>query len=155
MKNYKYFLVLTLFAFIATPSFAGEHGRDGHKGSLSEKKMEEHFKKMKEILNLSDEQYQMLQAHKKEHHAMEKEQRKRIMKLRKSLMNEIHKKDFDRSKSDKIHSESKNLKMQMMDERYEGMLKLREILTPEQMKKMHEHMKSIHEKRKGNKGFHE
>ena len=67
-------------------------------------------------------------------------------------IDELNRTKIDREKVNRIHSETKRLNAETMDLRLEGMLKIREILTPEQSRKMYDEMQKKREEFKGKWG---
>lgn len=135
---------------------AGREGSHGgwqcQEGTKAKQGMKNHLEEMKELLGLTDEQYEALLAQKEEHREAVKETRNQYSAKRKELMEEIHKETIDTGRITQIHSESKSLQLEIMDHRLEGMLKMREILTAEQFQLMQEKFRSGRKGRNGKKG---
>ncbi len=95
--------------------------------------------------NLTDEQKKMLEANRSKH----REDMKALfndMKTQKAAMSqELQKQTLDMAKINQINGELKKLEARMLDYKLQGILDVRNILSPEQFKKFSEKM----EERKG------
>ena len=101
-------------------------------------KREEMKLKMQEELGLTEEQQQKLEEHRDAHRSQNKVNRETMDKLHEQLKAEVEKEEIDTATITSIHEQIKALDNQIADHRLEGMLEIREILTPEQFKKFHE-----------------
>jgi len=157
--------VLTVLALVGILGLTGSANaqtitdltEDEVKMIQKKREMKEKFKaKMKEALGISDEQQQKLEEHRKAHRKQGKQYYGSIKDLKKQLKAELEKLDFDIAKVRGIHGEMKSLKIQMADQRLEGILQVREILTAEQFKKFSE-LKEQHKGRRSgsHKGGHD
>jgi Spy/CpxP family protein refolding chaperone len=126
----------------ANRSFAQDRQEHG-------KKHEEIFENIIKELNLSPEQQQRIAAQKakeKEGSAVLREQMKN---LRDELGKELEKEVTDKGKVDALVAQMKELTGKRMENKIEGILSLKEILTPEQFKALNEKTrKSEGEKRR-------
>lgn len=95
-------------------------------------------KRMAEELGLSVDQQEKLEANRVNNRKINKEQRDAMKALHEQLKTEVEKVDIDMAKVYKIHQQIKALDNQIADARLEGMLEVRQILTPEQFKKFQE-----------------
>ena len=150
----------------ARPPKSAEEG--GEKTAYRQKKWEGKFKdkkecnfdkgkfkeKMKVKLDLTDEQQQKLEEHRKTHWKQGKQYKASVKEVREQLKEELEKKDFDLGKIKALHEQLKSLKNQMEDHQLQGILEVREILTAEQFKKFHEFKERKKEKWGGKQGYH-
>ncbi len=104
--------------------------------------------KLKEALGLTDEQVQQLDAQRNQHQGEIKESRQTMKQLREEFKLETEKTEIDEAKLKSIHAHMKTVLNKIADQRLEGILQLRKILTPEQFKKFNE----LRGKRKGKMG---
>ena len=107
--------------------------------------------KMIEELGLTEEQQQKLEDHKNTHKSQMNEQREAKKDLHAQLKAEIEKVELDTGTIYSIHEQIKALDIEMADHRLEGMLQIREILTPEQFKIFHEKFGKKKEKGHGDR----
>jgi len=108
---------------------------------------------MHKELGLTEDQQQRLQEHRKKHRGGMKSVHKQIKAKKQAMQEELQKDDFDKAKVRTLHSEVKALKDQAADSRLEGILGVREILTPEQFSKFKQMKKKNGFRRNGHKGF--
>ena len=101
-------------------------------------KMEQLKKEMTEKLHLSKEQEQSLEENRKNHRDRLKDLFGKIKEKRVALIKEMQNAQFEKEKATVIHNELKQLTNSMMDLRFESILKVRELLSPEQRKLMFE-----------------
>jgi len=100
-----------------------------------EKGWEEKVNKMYEKLGLSEEQRNQLKAQKESHRDEMKGTREQLQTKHQEFQAEIQKADFDAGKLKAINNDIKSLHNKIADYRLESILKVREILTPEQFAK--------------------
>ncbi|MFH2139000.1 MAG: Spy/CpxP family protein refolding chaperone [Candidatus Omnitrophota bacterium] len=117
-----------------------QNGR-GQSDSPPQGKHKQMFEKMKEELNLTPEQVKVIEEYRKANQAAGKENRQQMMQKQEALRAEIEKDTLDMAAINKIHSEIKELSAAREDQRLSQILKMREVLTPEQRSLMQEHMK--------------
>lgn len=140
-------LSLLIFALL----FAGLLGNDvfAMEGQKGKGKGKGELQKLKVELQLTDKQLEQIKAHRKSNKGKGKKFREEIKKLQEDLQA-----GMKGSKSENelraIHSQLKSLHDQMADFRFERMMFMRNILTPEQREKFHE-MKGKH---RGKRGMH-
>jgi len=142
MKNYKMMFVLATLPFLAFSFDAEARGRGGkmnREGGPAE---------MMKELNLSAEQREKLVEIRKANRAK--------METLRDKMNDFHKKMEEALQSNasadearKLHKEYRPLRQEMEDQRFEQILKVREILTPDQRKKFRQGMKARSGKGRG------
>jgi Spy/CpxP family protein refolding chaperone len=121
-----------------TPSASGE-GEFGCKG----KKFEKHLKE----LNLTPEQKTQLDTQRAAQREAMETIRQSIETKHQELRAEIDKETTEKAKIDSIAVELKNLEAQRIDQEIKGNLRMKEVLTPDQFKKLN----AIREKRKEGK----
>ena len=90
------------------------------------------MKAIYEQLNLSSEQKQSLEDNRKKNHVRIKEMMERISELRLELTQELEKSQLDATKIDQIKDELNQLQSELTDLKLEGIMEVRDILTPEQ-----------------------
>lgn len=108
---------------------------DGEQGNRWEKMKEKRETKVQEIfgqLDLTDEQKQLLEANKQKHQGSKKEQWQQIKANMEAVAAELKKPDYDVNHIKNLNEQSKQIRNAMADERLEGILEVRGILTQEQ-----------------------
>lgn len=109
------------------------------------------FKKILDQLDLSSEQSSQIKAihdrNKQENETLHEE-----VKAQKKAMGELFASDASESELQQKHQEIQSLKQELKAARFEGMLEIREILTPEQKAKMNELMQERHNRREERRG---
>ena len=98
-------------------------------------RMEKGFRKISKELGLTPEQEEQLKSHKEKSREERKEFRKKISDKMKELGEELDKQELDMGRVNQLHAELKALHSEMEDNRLNDILKVREILTPEQFAK--------------------
>ena len=121
---------------------------DGDEDDSRRTRWEQNISKMYKKLGLTPEQDKKLKDHRDGHRSQMETLHKEIKVKRKLLGEELQKTDFDMSKVQQVHDELKSLKARMEDNRLEGILEVRKILTPEQFSKF---MKLKEERSSGKK----
>ena len=148
IQNHLLMAVVIVTAVFVLQTKALAHGphddADPDRHAMMEKRME----KIQEQLGLSEEQRAKIKEHRKKHFAETKELHEQIRGKMEELRKELQKADFDEGKVRAIHSDIKTLRMKEEENRLEGIIEMRKILTPEQYKKFTEMMK---ERFKGNR----
>lgn len=120
------------------PGFGpGARGEDG--------KMEGRFEEMNKELGLTKEQAQKLRAHRQSQRQANQGLWKEMQSKREALRAELEKTNVDSGKVKALNEELKVLHDKMADQRLNGVLEVRKILTAEQFKKLRE----LGEKRRG------
>jgi len=131
--------------------FAESDKREGFDNQERKAKWEQKRMEMQEKLGLSEEQQQQLKAHREKFRSENKDSREQARDLKQQLKAELRKNDVNREEVMRIHNQIKALKSEADDRRLEGILEVREILTPEQFTKFQE-LKGEHGKKKGSYG---
>jgi Spy/CpxP family protein refolding chaperone len=124
--------------FLVSNAYAwheGKHCFGDEKREAIKKKMEERFKEISKELGLTPEQEKELEAQRTENMEKMKELRVKTKDKREALKNELQQKELNMDRINQIHSELKVLHAEMEDNRLEGILKVRSILTLEQFEK--------------------
>ena len=127
-------VVITLLFSSTINAHAGKTF-DGDEDDSSRMRWEQNISKMYKKLGLTPEQDKKLKDHRDGHRSQMETLHKEIKVKRKLLGEELQKTDFDMSKVQQVHDELKSLKARMEDNRLEGILEVRKILTPEQFSK--------------------
>lgn len=142
------FAVLTVTALWLAPAYAEGPELGSAPSKETMEKMDAKREQLYKELNLTAEQKNALKENKNKH----REESKALfenMRAKKDLMREELSKDtVNMDKINQIQSEIKELQTKMSDQRLQGILEVRKILTPEQFKKF---MASM-EERKGRFG---
>lgn len=113
------------------PGFEGDEAKNG-------KGPEKHFQDMTEQLDLSKEQKEQLKTHYDQQKVRMKETGEALKTSRKALRDEMQNYNSDESTIKNTTAELKALQAQMLDQKVDGFLAMREILTPEQFQKMND-----------------
>jgi Spy/CpxP family protein refolding chaperone len=131
--------MLTFAFLLSAPLTWGFSPDDAPPGSPpNEARMEERMARMDKELGLTAEQRKKLKEHRQSHRGEAKKFFEEIRTKREALREELEKPDFDKDKVKALNEELKALQNRMADHRLEGILEVREILTPEQFKRFHE-----------------
>ncbi len=128
------FLIGVVLSFIFSSAInvhAGDTFR-GIEGESSRVKWENKISEMYKQLGLTPVQDKQLKDHRDRHRMQMETLYKDIKVKREQLGEELQKTDFDMSKVQQIHDDLKSLKARMEDNRLNGILEVRKILTPEQ-----------------------
>ena len=104
-------------------------------------------------LDLSPEQEEQLQAHRKNHREQAGEFWESLRAKKEAIRNELQKEELNMEEIYKIHNELKGLLSNKADHRLEGILEVRKILTAEQFRKFCELRKDMHTMKKRRKDF--
>ncbi len=104
-------------------------------------------------LDLSPEQEEQLQAHRKNHRGQGREFHENMRAKKEAIRSELQKEELNMENVYKIHNELKDLLIQKANHRLEGILEVRKILTAEQFRKFCELRKEMHPMKKRRKGF--
>jgi Spy/CpxP family protein refolding chaperone len=118
--------VILLAASLAAAEWDGE----GTRGRNDDRR-----DKMKAELNLTKEQQKKLDTHRIEQRAAMEKAMLEIKEKREELKAALEQPKLDRIGLQKINDELKDAQNEMADQRLEGILYVREVLTPEQFKK--------------------
>jgi Spy/CpxP family protein refolding chaperone len=145
----KIFGVILAGAFIAASmplAFANQAHKDG-------KTWKEHKAEMMKDVNLTEEQHKQLESHKTQ---MRNDMDKLVSDMEskeKALRNELAKDPVDMAKVNQIQADLKNLASQKIDQRVKHMIEMRQLMKPEQYKKMSENMEQNKDHWKGRMGM--
>ena len=144
------FLLGVVITLLFSSTINAHEGKtfDGDEDDSSRMRWEQNISKMYKKLGLTPEQDKKLKDHRDGHRSQMETLHKEIKVKRKLLGEELQKTDFDMSKVQQVHDELKSLKARMEDNRLEGILEVRKILTPEQFSKF---MKLKEERSSGKK----
>ncbi|MFC1807125.1 Spy/CpxP family protein refolding chaperone [Candidatus Omnitrophota bacterium] len=134
--------LMSVSAYAQAPKGSGQEEAGGKKKMMIENLVEE--------LGLTPEQQQQLKEQRAGCKEGKKGARKELKAARSQLRQELEKEVIDKEKIDSLVSQIKTLSGQMLDNKVEGVLAMRQILTHEQYTKFREKMK---EKRKKHKKF--
>jgi Spy/CpxP family protein refolding chaperone len=99
---------------------------------------EAHFKEMRDKLGLSPDQEKQLQENRKTNQGKMKALREENQTKREALRTELEKPDLDIARINALKAELKDVHNRMDDQRLDGILAVRKILTPDQFKKFSE-----------------
>jgi Spy/CpxP family protein refolding chaperone len=105
------------------------------KGSGEWHGREDMQKNMKAELNLTDEQEMKLETHRIDQRAAMEKLKLEIKQKREALRAELEKPTLDKGQVRKLNERLKTSYEEMSDQRLEGILYVRSVLTPEQFKK--------------------
>ncbi len=120
----------------AVPLHAGppEGGFGAKDPEAFRQRMEARREAIHRQLNLTDDQAARLEANRSEHRQEARKLREKMRAAREAFKSELEKEELDMEKITQLHNEQKTVQGQIADHRLEGILQVREILTPEQFK---------------------
>lgn len=127
-------LVLFFSAIALTQAYAQDYEK-------KEQLREEEFNNVVKELNLSSEQLQQITVQRNREKAESLEVRTRFKGLRDELGSELDKEHTDKAKIYMLLAQMKELAGKRMERKIEGILALKEILTPAQFKALNEKKK--------------
>ncbi len=110
---------------------------------------QERFDNMAEELGLSQQQQEQLRQQKEGHRLKRLKRREALQDVHQRLKEELSRENIDRDRLNSIAGEMKQLQSQMIDDRIDGILQMREILTPEQYQTFREKAQKMHRRMKG------
>ncbi len=142
-------VIAVTFAMVQTAAVAD--AREGGKWNNPEKRAEM-FEKMAEELDLSDDQRVDIKAHQQKKQTEMKKIHTAMREKRKELRKELEKKHSDEKKIRKIANALKKIQGRMIDNRIDGILTVKAILSPAQFKKFNEKIKGMMGKRGKRRG---
>ncbi len=117
----------------AGPAFAGESCEtEGKSSGWNKDKMEKQLKD----LNLTEDQEKKLKESKESFREQASTLRAQLKEKRQALHGALSKAGVTRQEIEPLVAEMKALQSRMMDQRIEGIFKIKEILTPEQFEKL-------------------
>ncbi len=150
MKTIKLSMLAMLgMLFLAAPLVHADEPEVAGIAEGRQKFMEKMEQKMQEVykdLNLTDEQKKALDENKTKNRAQTKELFKQMKDKKDAIRDELQKETLDSAKIEQIHNELKQLSNQMLDNRFNGILEVRKILTQEQFKKFSSKMEEMKSK---------
>ncbi|MCA9408098.1 MAG: periplasmic heavy metal sensor [Candidatus Omnitrophica bacterium] len=135
IKNTTYVAAVTLLISWASLANAQPWEKDSSEGKAFRERMEKRIAEVHKELGLNSDQEKKLEARRKEHREKMKVLYENIKVKKKDLGEELQKAEMDENRVRTIHEELKELKAEKEDYRLEGILEVREILTPEQFSK--------------------
>lgn len=137
VRRKSYFVAVMLVALMSmaeVPSWA--------KGSdhmlLAKKVDRDGMEAIYEQLQLTAEQKELLEANRQKHHSQMKASRDNVRTLKQSLSNELEKPAFDSQAVQSLKNQLEEAQSQFNDLRLQGIMGVREILTPEQYEQFYE-----------------
>ena len=135
-QHYIFFIVvvITLIFSSTINAYSADHFEGGD-GESKKVKWEQKISKIYQQLGLTPEQDKQLKDHRDRHRSQMETLHKEIEAKREQIGEELQKTDFDIRKVQQIHGDLKSLKARMEDNRLEGILEVRKILTPDQFSK--------------------
>ena len=141
-----------VMSFLTLPAqYLYAEGPWGHKGKEDHAQWEEKKAEVFKQLGLTAEQEAKSKEHKEKHHGEMKAMKEQIRDKKEQMKQELQKADFDVNKVKQINEELKTLMVQIEDHHLEGILEVRQILTPEQFSKFME-LKESWKNKKGEDG---
>jgi len=151
MRNKKLMLlavVVMVFVWTSIAQARG-HGEGYGRGDRQDGQgpSEEMVQKMEEKLGITEEQSVQLKAHRIEHKEKMKALKNELKEKREALKEELEKGDASESSIQGVASELKNVQSELVDERINGILAVKSILTPEQYEKFKEKTKKNHSRK--------
>ena len=169
--NRKWFVVMAVmlwgWGFYAVPGVSAQPaegpektlmggGPGGGRGSFLSKedlarRREQRFEEMAQELNLTAEQRDKIEAHRKQHMDAVKAVQEQIRQQREAIGEELQKPQLDLEKVKQLHGDLKKLLLKKEDLMFSGILEIRDILTPEQFARFHQkmgQMRKMHKERR-------
>jgi len=104
------------------------------------------FEEMVEKLGLTEEQQAQLKEHRQQKMQQARGIREQLKAKKEEIRQELQKEPFDVARIKAVHEQIKALVAQREDDRLEGILKMREVLTAEQFQKVHDRMEQGRER---------
>jgi Spy/CpxP family protein refolding chaperone len=101
---------------------------------------EKHFENIIKDLNLTPEQQQLLDKNRTQNREKERRLRDEIFEKKNLLREELSQPEFNMNEIKQIHNEIKALLAQVEDNRLDGILEVRNILTAEKFREFHQKM---------------
>ena len=132
------FLGVLTSLILLTTAHAYDGEEPGVRKEQFKKNWEEKKAQMIEQLGLTEEQQQLLKAHKESHRGKMKELKEQIRAKREAMRLALQNADVDENTVRATNEEIKALMNTVADYRLDGVLELRKIFTPEQFKKFNE-----------------
>ena len=130
-----------LVLFVAGAAFAAPKGGRDPDDDSDEPRMEAPFKRLKKGLNLTPEQEKKLEAHQKSQREQVEGLMDDLEDKRHALRDELEKPEFSADRAKALQAQLKEAQGKIADHRLNGILEVRQILTPAQYKKFQKMMK--------------
>lgn len=144
-KNLAMWLILVGIGLTTPIVFAEPSGEvNAPDEKMFKEKMEERRQKLFKDLNLTEAQQKALEENKKGHHEQMKAVYTEMKGKRTALKQELEQDKLNMEKIYQLQGELKKLQAQMSDQRLEGILEVRKILTLDQFKKFIGNMEKRH-----------
>lgn len=141
---------------LALPSaFAKPQEADGNKRGgprMERRNTDDRRERMFKELNLTPEQKEKLKAHREANRQRAETLRQAMRAKREAMRLELEKPDFKADRARALHEDLKKLQAQAADARFNGILEVRQILTPEQFQKFHQLTRQRMEERRADRG---
>ncbi len=140
-KTKRVVFVAVVFSLMSSPlvfAASPERGWGGKRDIMG--KMGNRHEKLFEELNLSEEQKKKLDENKNKYRDQHKALMDQLKEKRALLQKELQNESLDKPKILQIQNDLKTLENQMSDQRLQGVLDVREILTADQYKKFQSRM---------------
>ena len=135
-QHYIFFIVVVItLMFSSTINAYSADPFEGGDGESKKVKWEQKISKIYQQLGLTPGQDKQLKDHRDRHRSQMETLHKEIEAKREQIGEELQKTDFDIRKVQQIHGDLKSLKARMEDNRLEGILEVRKILTQDQFSK--------------------
>ena len=132
------YLSAALMLLAASTSYAVPDFKGPRREGKEEKVHEKIYQDMTEKLDLSEEQKEQLNTHRGRQKARMKELKKELKTTHEALRKELKNCDSDESAIKSTVTRLKKVQAQLLDQKVDNFLAMREILTPEQFRKMNE-----------------
>jgi Spy/CpxP family protein refolding chaperone len=149
-KILSYAAAAILVLFFTSTASAQWFGRNGEKG---QKPDEGGFENIARELNLTESQKQQMAQQRTKEKEQGRVLREEMKAVRDELTKELDKDKPDRVRISSIISQMKELIGRRIEQRVEGILSMKQVLTPEQFKKLNEKTKRFERPKRG--GRHE
>lgn len=132
-----YVIIFTLI-FLLSTAYAEPIFDDREFGGRGERRFnrERVFDNIVQELNLTPEQQELIQKQREEHRNKKRLALQKLKTKRLELRQELEKQEIDKKKIDSLVAEIKPLLGKLLDLRVKSILAMKEILTPEQFKKL-------------------
>ena len=121
-----------------SPAYAGALRRQEKNSEARQHQREEHHENFMRELGLTEEQAEQLRTQKEQRREAGQQLRESLKSTRQALGDELAKENLDQNKINAIRQEMKALNNQMIDSRIDGILDMRNTLTPDQYRQFHQ-----------------
>ena len=153
LRKFIYTLGIVAVMLLSTNAYSQPQGDRFNRSDEMREKMKARMLEAFKQLDLSPEQEEQLQAHRKNHRGQGREFRESLKAKKEAIRTELQKEELNMENIYKIHNELKGLLSNKADHRLEGILEVRKILTAEQFRKFCELRKDMHTMKKRRKDF--